>query len=114
MDQEQTKQLLSHLERISGSLEGIENSLMSFNTSQLSSESSALNELIELRSVVSSINKLSDVIETALDKGLINDFTDNPYLWEIYQALHLNRDEKFPNAMTEISNSLKSIAENWE
>ena len=72
---------------------------------------------IQIQSVIKAMNRIAtslEKIETTLDKGLINDFTENPHLWEIYQALHLNRDEKFPNSMTEISNSLKSIAENWE
>ena len=67
MDQEQTKQLLSYLEKISISLEGIDNTLMGFDLSQLSSEPSGLNELLELRSVTSSINKLSGVVEEVKD-----------------------------------------------
>ena len=72
---------------------------------------------IQIQSVVKSMDRIAtslEKIEATLDEGLINNFTETAHLWEIYQALHLNRDEKFPNSMTEISNSLKSIAENWE
>ena len=72
---------------------------------------------IQIQRAIDAMEKIAtslEKIETTLDEGLINDFTERPHLWEIYQALHLNKDEKFPNAFTEISNNLKNIAENWE
>ena len=53
-------------------------------------------------------------IETTLDRGLINDVSGEAYLWDIYLAFHTNRDERFPNALTDIGNKLSTIAENLD
>ena len=54
-----------------------------------------------------------DKIETTLGDGLLID-EDTSILSEIYYGLHPNRDEKFPNALTDIGNKLSTIAENLD
>ena len=72
---------------------------------------------VQIKRAIDAIEKIAtslEKIENTLHKGLNNDFSDNAYLWEIYQSLHPNREEEWPNSVTEISDSLKRIAQNRE
>ena len=63
--------------------------------------------------LVSALERIADSldrIETTLWDGLFMD-KDTSYLSEIYYGLHTNRDEKFPNVLTDIGNKLSTIAE---
>jgi len=66
--------------------------------------------LLAMEKIAISLEK----IETTLDRGLINDVSGEAYLWDIYLAFHTNRDERFPNALTDIGNKLSTIAENLD
>jgi len=66
--------------------------------------------------LVSTLERIADTldkIETTLADGLLID-QDKSYLAEIYYALHPNRDEKFPNSLTDIGNKLSTIAESLD
>ena len=134
MDQEQTKQLLSHLERISSALERIDRQLPTTGVTTgvdvyvMNSLQDQLNPLSSLYCVteeLENINKKLESIESNLGFGLLDiDNDDNPnygFLRLISDSLSIDREgstfppEKPPyNVLTEISDTLKSIAKNWE
>ena len=134
MDQEQTKQLLSYLERISSALERIDNQLPTtgvttdVDVTGISSLVEQLDYLGNLHGVVAELEKVNsrlEGIESNLSFGLLdieNDFDPNyGFLRHISDSLSIDREgstfppEKPPyNVITEISDTLKTIAKNWE
>ena len=134
MDQEQTKQLLSHLERISSALERIDRQLPStgvttgvdvYGMNSLQDQLNPLSSLYGVTEELENINKKLESIESNLGFGLLDiDNDDNPnygFLRLISDSLSIDREgstfppEKPPyNVLTEISDTLKSIAKNWE
>lgn len=134
MDQEQTKQLLSHLERISSALERIDRQLPTtgvttgvdvYGMNALQDQLNPLSSLYGVTQELENINKKLDSIESNLGFGLLDiDNDDNPnygFLRLISDSLSIDREgstfppEKPPyNVLTEISDTLKSIAKNWE
>ena len=123
MDQEQTKQLLSYLERISSALERIDNQLPTtgvttdVDVTGISSLVEQLDYLGNLHGVVAELEKVNSRL---LD--IENDFDPNyGFLRHISDSLSIDREgstfppEKPPyNVLTEISDTLKTIAKNWE
>jgi len=134
MDQEQTKQLLSHLERISSALERIDRQLPTtgvttgvdvYGMNSLQDQLNPLSSLYGVTEELENINKKLESIESNLGFGLLDiDNDDNPnygFLRLISDSLSIDREgstfppEKPPyNVLTEISDTLKNIAKNWE
>ena len=132
MDQEQTKQLLSYLERISSALERIDDQLpttgvtTSVDVTGIGSLVEELGYLGNLYNIVSELEKVNsrlESIESNLGFGLLdieNDMDPNySFLKHISDSLSIDREgstfppEKPPyNVLTEISDTLKIIANN--
>ena len=132
MDQEQTKQLLSYLERISSALERIDDQLPTtgvttdVDVTGIGSLVEQLDYLGNLYGIVSELEKVIsklESIESNLGFGLLDIESDiNPnysFLRHISDSLSIDREgstfppEKPPyNVLAEISDTLKIIANN--
>lgn len=132
MDQEQTKQLLSYLERISSALERIDDQLPTtgvttdVDVTGISSLVEQLDYLGNLYGIVSELEKVNSRLESIdsnlgfglldIDNGLDPNYS---FLRHISDSLSIDREgstfppEKPPyNVLTEISDTLKIIANN--
>tara|TARA_R100000654_G_C2591927_1_gene113443 strand:+ start:80 stop:484 length:405 start_codon:yes stop_codon:yes gene_type:complete len=132
MDQEQTKQLLSYLERISSALERIDIQLPTTGVTTdvtvtgIGTLVEQLDYLSNLNGLVAELEKVNsrlESIESNLGFGLLdieNDMDPNySFLKHISDSLSIDREgstfppEKPPyNVLTEISDTLKIIANN--
>jgi hypothetical protein len=134
MDQEQTKQLLSYLERISSALERIDRQLPTTGITTgvdvtgmnaLVDQLDSLDNIYGVAENLEKINNKLEGIESNLGFGLLDtDDPDDPnygFLKYISDALSIDREgstfppEKPPyNVLTEISDTLKTIAEKFK